>query len=156
MSSRQTRHRQARPRQWLIVADRPDDELWRSIRRVPPGTGILLLARLSARERRRLRHLARSRRLEITEEVKGDAARVHDARELRRALLKRTPMIFLSPVHPTSSHPDWQPVPPMRAAALARLGNRNLFALGGMDQRRYAKIAQLGFTGWAGISAFRI
>jgi hypothetical protein len=43
----------------------------------------------------------------------------------------------------------------MRAAALARLGRGEIFALGGMNRRRYAKIAPLGFIGWAGISAFR-
>jgi thiamine monophosphate synthase len=43
----------------------------------------------------------------------------------------------------------------MRAAALAALGSRKLIALGGMNAERYARIAQLGFMGWAGISAFR-
>ena len=80
---------------------------------------------------------------------------MHDVRELRRALLKRTPIILLSPIHPTQSHPDWRPQPRMRAAALARLARRKLFALGGMNRKRYAKIAPLGFIGWAGISAFR-
>jgi thiamine-phosphate pyrophosphorylase len=42
----------------------------------------------------------------------------------------------------------------MRAAALARLARRRLVALGGMDARRYAKIARLGFSGWAGIDAY--
>jgi hypothetical protein len=44
----------------------------------------------------------------------------------------------------------------MRAAALAALADRKLVALGGMNPKRYAKIAPLGFIGWAGISAFRI
>jgi hypothetical protein len=43
----------------------------------------------------------------------------------------------------------------MRAATLARLAGRRAIALGGMDARRYANIAQLGFIGWAGILAFR-
>jgi thiamine monophosphate synthase len=43
----------------------------------------------------------------------------------------------------------------MRAAALARLGRRNLFALGGMNARRFARVKELGFQGWAGITAFR-
>ena len=42
------------------------------------------------------------------------------------------------------------------AATLARLTGRNAVALGGMNAPRYAKIASLGFIGWAGISAFRI
>jgi hypothetical protein len=43
----------------------------------------------------------------------------------------------------------------MRAAAFARLAKRRAIALGGMDAQRYARLAQLGFIGWAGISAFR-
>jgi hypothetical protein len=43
----------------------------------------------------------------------------------------------------------------MRAATLAKLARGRAIALGGMDQTRYAKIAQLGFMGWAGIWAFR-
>jgi thiamine-phosphate pyrophosphorylase len=70
-------------------------------------------------------------------------------------MLALTPLIFLSPIHPTRSHPEWRALPRMRAAALARLGRRRLFALGGMNPKRYAKIARLGFIGWAGISAFR-
>jgi thiamine-phosphate pyrophosphorylase len=73
---------------------------------------------------------------------------------LRQALLGRTPLILLSPIHPTRSHPDRRPLPRMRAAALARLAKRRLVALGGMDARRYAKIARLGFSGWAGIDAY--
>jgi thiamine-phosphate pyrophosphorylase len=43
----------------------------------------------------------------------------------------------------------------MRAAALARLGGRNLLALGGMNARRFRRIERLGFYGWAAIDAFR-
>jgi len=83
------------------------------------------------------------------------AVRVHGSRELRRAMLARTPLILLSPLFRTSSHPDWKPIPRMRAGALARLGRRRLIALGGMDAQRYAAIAPLGFVGWAGISAWK-
>jgi thiamine-phosphate pyrophosphorylase len=76
-------------------------------------------------------------------------------RELRRALLARTPLILLTPLYPTGSHHDWKPIPHMRAAALARLGQRKLFALGGMNARKFARIRALGFQGWAGIWAFR-
>jgi thiamine-phosphate pyrophosphorylase len=75
--------------------------------------------------------------------------------ELRRALSAGTPLILLSPLYPTASHPDWKPLPRMRAAALARLGGRRLFAVGGMDARKFERVKKLGFQGWAGISAFR-
>jgi thiamine-phosphate pyrophosphorylase len=103
-----------------------------------------------------LRLFARSRGLSIVIEGTNSAARVHNLKELRRALLKRVPMILLSPLFETRSHPDWRPIPRMRAATLGRLGRRRLVALGGMNGKRYAKVAPLGFSGWARISAFRI
>jgi thiamine-phosphate pyrophosphorylase len=102
-----------------------------------------------------LRRAAAARRLILAFESHGEAARVHDSAELRQALLAGTPLILLSPIHPTSSHPGWRPLPRMRAAAIARLGRRRLIALGGMDARRFRRIERLGFQGWAGISAFR-
>jgi thiamine-phosphate pyrophosphorylase len=132
----------------LIVADPAG---LRRGKRLPPGTGILLLGHLPAAEMRRLRLTGAP----LAQEGRRGAARVHDVRELRRALLARTPLILLSPLFPTGSHPDWKPIPHMRAAALARLGQRKLFALGGMNARKFARIRALGFQGWAGISAFR-
>ena len=149
------KRRQTVPSPWLIADQRLDEELWRVARRLPRGSGILLLRELSAADRRRLRRLASQRGLTVVAEAEGKAARVHDSRELRRALLARTPLILLSPLFATRSHPDWRPLPRMRAAALARLGGRRLIALGGMDARRYARVAWLGFSGWAGIDAFR-
>jgi thiamine-phosphate pyrophosphorylase len=143
------------PERWLIVNDTIDPSRWRVLRTLARGSGVLVLDRLKVSEHRRLRNLARARGLTVVIETPRAASRVHDARELRDALLMRTPMILLSPMWPTRSHPDWKPLPRMRAAALARLGHRKLVALGGMNARRYAKIAPLGFIGWAGISAFR-
>jgi thiamine-phosphate pyrophosphorylase len=148
------RRRQTLPGQWLVADERLGDELWMAARALPLGSGILVLRRLDSKERRRLRHLAMLRGLRVERERPGRAARVHDVRELRQALLGRTPLILLSPIHPTRSHPDRRPLPRMRAAALARLARRRLVALGGMDARRYAKIARLGFSGWAGIDAY--
>ena len=127
-----------------------------AIARLARNSGVLVIGKLGAAERRRLRHVARLRGLTVAFENRGDAARVHDVRELRRALLRRTPLILLSPIYPTRSHPEWTPLPRLRAAALARLGGRQLIALGGMDERRFRRIERLGFQGWAGISAFRI
>ena len=141
------------PRQWLIVAGQTD---WiAAVRRLPRDSGILIVRTLSPRELRPLRQMARQRGLMIVKEQPRSAARVHDVDELRHAMLRRTPMILLSPLYPTRSHPDWKALPRMRAAALARLGGRNLFALGGMDAPKFARIERLGFKGWAGISAFR-
>jgi thiamine-phosphate pyrophosphorylase len=147
--------RQTKARRWLIVNEALGPELWTALGRLPRGSGVLLLQQLTASAARRLRHVARRRKLVVLEEKSRTAVRVHHARELRRALERRPQMILISPVYRTVSHPDWVPLPRMRAAALARLGKRRAVALGGMDEKRYAKIAQLGFIGWAGISAFR-
>ena len=143
--------RQTAPKQWLILRGADDREGLAAARRVSRGTGVLLLATLPSTETRRLR----LRGLVVVQEQRRIAARVHGLRELRPALLDGTPLIFLSPIYPTSTHPDWKPIPRMRAAALARLAGRKLLALGGMDARKFARIRRLGFQGWGGVSAFR-
>jgi len=145
------RRRQTAPQQWLIVRGADDRDGLAAARRLRSGNGVLLLGSIPMAEARRLG----LRGLTIVQERPRTAARVHDLRELRRALLARAPLIFLSPLHPTVSHPGWEPIPRMRAATLARLANRKLFALGGMNARKFARIRPLGFQGWAGISAFR-
>ena len=138
------------PRAWFIVS-RGGPQPAELLRRLPRGTGVLVVR---GAESARLRRLARSHRLTLVEESSAKAARVHDMRELRHALHRRTPVILLSPVFSTESHPEWRPIPRMRAAALARLGGRRLFALGGMNAKRFERVERLGFQGWAGISAW--
>jgi thiamine-phosphate pyrophosphorylase len=147
---------QSNPRRWFIIDGVIDSKLQARLRRMPMHSGILLLRKPNTAELRYLRSVARLHRFSIVTEGRRSATRVHDVRELRRALLTRMPLILLSPIYRTSSHPDWRSLPRMRAAALARLANRRLIALGGMDARRYATVKPLGFIGWAGISAFRI
>ena len=141
------------PSQWFIV-DRPlDSEMRLLLRRLPPGAGILVLDGFGSPE---LTRLASARETTLIHEGEGNATRVHNVRELRSALLRRTQLVLLSPIYPTSSHPGRPPIPRMRAAALARLAGRRLIALGGMDAQRFKRVERLGFQGWAGISAFRI
>jgi thiamine-phosphate pyrophosphorylase len=99
--------------------------------------------------------VAASRDLTIVIEARSTAARVHNINELTRARLRRTPLILVSPIFATRSHPDWKPLPRMRAAALAQLANRRAIALGGMDEKGFGRVRRLGFVGWAGISAWR-
>ena len=157
MKRRQTRI----PRQWLIADDRMGDELLAAVRKLPPGSGVLFLYRDMPPAKRsrllaRLRRIAKRRRVTIADEAAGEAARVHDAREMREAGLERVPLLFLSPVNRTRSHPQWAPLPRMRAAALLRLASAPVIALGGMDARRFAEVRRLGFDGWAGIDAWRL
>jgi len=141
------------PRQWLIVDRPPSEPDWQAIRHLRRGSGVLLVSPIHAEARRQLHAIARTRELMVVSERLG--VRVHNQRELTRAMLRRAPMILISPLFKTASHPDWRPLPRMRAGALARLARRRAIALGGMNKKRYAKIASLGFIGWAGISAFR-
>ena len=143
------------PKQWLVIAGREGDRALSAARRMRPRSGVLITGDAQlARIPLRLRIAARTRRLLIIAEHQGTAARVHDLREIRRARLRKTPLLFLSPLFPTATHPDWHPQPRMRAAALARLAGRPLIALGGMTERRFARVRALGFDGWAGIGAW--
>jgi len=153
-------HRQSeKPSEWLILDARLGADWQRTIRKLPHGSGVLLLRHeLSARERRKLLALlnpiARARRLKVMDGGTRCAARVHNVRELRRASAARVPLILLSPIFTTRSHPEWKPLPRMRAAALARLAKRRAIALGGMNRRRFRAVQKLGFIGWAGIGGW--
>lgn len=147
------------PHQWLIADERLGEELWTALRSLPRGSGVLVLYRDMPKAQRArllagLRRLGRVRGLTIADECSGQAARIHDVRELRTAGLRRVRLLFLSPLYPTRSHPDWEPIPRMRAAALARLARALVVALGGMNPRRFRRLDGLGFHGWAGIDAW--
>jgi thiamine-phosphate pyrophosphorylase len=153
-------HRQTEiPSEWLILDARLGHRWWGAVRKLPRGSGVLLLRHeLPQRERRKLlallRPIATARRLRVIDEEGRSAARVHNARELRLALTARVPLILLSPIFATRSHAEWKPLPRMRAAALARLTKRRAFALGGMNRQRFRAIQKLGFIGWAGIDGW--
>lgn len=145
--------RQTIPEQWLIADSRLGGDLWTVVGKLPRGSAVLVLRPLRPVERRRLRHLARLRSLTL---IPGaEATRVHNMRELRHAMTARRQWVLISPIHETRSHPSWRPLPRMRAATLARLSGRRVIALGGMNGNRFAKVAPLGFAGWAGIDAWR-
>lgn len=146
------------PQEWLITDARLGDVV-AVVRRLPRGTGVLVRQHdLPPAKRRsllrRLRRLARGRNLVIVDEADGRSARVHDARELRQALLRGSELIFLSPVYLTRTHPGWSPLPRMKAAALRQLSSKPVLALGGMNARRYRRVAPLGLAGWGGIDGW--
>lgn len=91
-------HRQTTPKQWLILDNRIDPEHWQTLRKLSRGSGVLVLQSFGAMDNRYLRRLSRARRLTIVVETPRSARRVHNSRELTRALLKRTPLILLSPL----------------------------------------------------------
>ena len=147
------------PDVWLITDERIGPELLQRIRRLPRGTGVLIRHHgLPPPERRALlrqvRTIAGSRGLVVLDDAKGRVARVHSMQELRRALPAGPDLLFLSPLFPTRTHPDWEPLGRMRAAALVRIAKQPVLALGGMDAGRFSHLKKLGFSGWGGIDAF--
>jgi thiamine-phosphate pyrophosphorylase len=153
------KRRQTLPRQWLVADRRLDGQMWDAVRALPRGSGVLILYRdLPGNSRAKiiakLRRLAATRDLLLVDEAAGQGARVHDMKEIRQAGIAGIPILFLSPMFPTRSHPGRKPLKRMRAAALLRLAKSPVFALGGMDERRFRRIQRLGFSGWAGIDAW--
>jgi len=81
---------------------------------------------------------------------------VHDGREARRARRARAAAVFISPLHPTRSHPD---APALGRAAwlrLARLSATQAIALGGMTRARARALNRGGGidAGWAAIDTW--
>ena len=158
---------------WLMTDERLGDALLDAVRRVPPGGGVVFRHyATSARERRRLflavRRIAHARGLLVTAvgPLPGAAGRhnggrplsaaAHDRREALRAARHGARFLFVSPVFPTRSHPGAPALGAMAAARIARGLGVQVIALGGMDERRFRRIARLGFDGWAAIDAFAL
>lgn len=149
----------ARPAAWLLTDERIDGELWAVLRKLPQGSGIVvrhgsLSPRVRARMMLRVRTVAKLRGITLLDEQRSRIARVHSAKELGKALLRDPQLLFLSPLFPTRTHPDWTPLPRMKAAVLARLSPRPIHALGGMDRRRFARVRRLGFAGYGAIDGW--
>jgi len=151
--------RQSVPKQWLVADTRSGTDPGRLLHRMPRGSGVLLIHGDMAKGERarllsRLRIVARLRGLVIIDELRREAMRVHDMRELRKAGLSRIPLIFISPLFATRSHPGWKPLARLKAAALLRLAKAPAIALGGMSPQRFKRVERLDFQGWAGIDAW--
>lgn len=81
---------------------------------------------------------------------------VHDAHEARRARRAKAGGVFISPLHPTRSHPG---APALGRAAwlrLARLSSAQAIALGGMNPARARALNRASRVnpGWAAIDAW--
>lgn len=155
---------------WLMTDERLGDGVLAAVRRLPPGAGVVFRHRaLPPRERHRLfvkvRRIARARGLAVLAVgplpgVDGRhggprplSAPAHDRRQAIAAARAGARFLFVSPVYPTRSHPGARALGPMKAARIARGLGASTIALGGMDARRWRRIARLGFDGWAAIDA---
>jgi thiamine-phosphate pyrophosphorylase len=172
------RSRQPLPRVWLMTDERIGDALWDALARLPRGSGVIFRHYRTPDRRalfERVRTVTRCRGLVLL--LAGDpreaaawradgvhgrsphrrvprpllrTAPAHDARELARA---RSHAVLVSPVFETRSHPGGRTLGALRFAALARRSGVPVIALGGMDARRFRRLARLGAYGWAGIDA---
>jgi thiamine-phosphate pyrophosphorylase len=164
--------RQSLPRLWLMTDERQGEALFAAIARLPRGAGIVFRHySLEPAERRalwqRVRSAARTRGLTLV--VAGPSlpgadgshnragralrtASAHNLREIRAAERAGAQLIFLSPVHPTRSHPGAPALGPRRFALLAHQARVPVIALGGMDAGKARTLG--GAYGWAGIDAW--
>lgn len=168
------RRRHSLPRIWMMTDERQGGGLLQAVERLPAGAGIVFRHySLPQPERRALFEEVRSvaRRKGFTLLLAGPAARarawgadgshgsgrgaglrtapVHNLREIRAAERAGAAAIFLSPVHPTSSHPGAPTLGSARFTLLARRTHLPAIALGGMNAGRARRLRRA--YGWAGI-----
>jgi thiamine-phosphate pyrophosphorylase len=172
--------RQPLPRLLLMTDERIGDGLWSALARLPRGSGVVFrhhatppaarrqlfqAVRRFARRRRLLLVLAGDLRTACAWQADGVHGRIRQrvpkrmlhtspAHDLRELAVGRPDLVFVSPVFATRSHPEASALGPLRLAMLARRSACPVIALGGMDPRRFRRVARLGAYGWAGIDAW--
>ena len=159
---------------WLMTDERMGERLWSALRRLPPGAGVVFRHHATppaARQAllRRVERIATARRLALMVTGGGSgkagvhglgcgcgllSTSAHDRRQAIAGVRVGAAVLFVSPVFATRSHPGAPALGPMRAARIGRGLGAWVVALGGMDARRWRRIARLGFDGWAAIDAW--
>lgn len=169
------------PSEWLMTDERIGSRLWEAIARLPPGRAGIVFRhyRLAAADRHRLggkiAALARARGLtlavardeRLARQLGADLAHnpraptdalpfslsVHDESQALAARHAGAALVFVSPVHPTASHPGMPALGVEEAFRLARAAGCPAIALGGMDRTAFREMRSQ-FHGWAGIGAW--
>jgi thiamine-phosphate pyrophosphorylase len=164
--------RQPLPRLWLMTDERLGDRLLDVVARLPDEAGIVFRHySLAEAERRSLFDRVRAAAagpvllagppaLAARWGADGSHGRhagattapAHDLAEIRAAEQVKAALVFLSPVFPTTSHPEAQALGPARFAMLAGQTGLPVIALGGMNAARAEALS--GAYGWAGIDAW--
>lgn len=174
------------PRRWLMTDERIGERLWLAIDRLPEGDGGIVFRHYSLGTADRLQlgrqvaAAARERQLSLAvagsaglaEELGADllhnpdsdtesalpiSLAVHDDEEARFAQKRGAALAFIAPIYSTRSHPAGQPLGVDRAADLAQMVACPVIALGGMDEERFAALANAfpgRFHGYAGIDCW--
>lgn len=157
-----------------MTDERLGDGLWAALRRLPRGSGVVFrhyATPLPERRAvfRRVVRVARARGLVVVrageragfgeDGVHGGergsglrTAAAHDRREAAAAVRRGAAVLFVSPVFATRSHPGTGGLGGRKARRIAQGLPVVAIALGGMDARRFQKLA--GFGGWAAIDAW--
>ncbi len=163
------------PLVWLMTDERMGNALWPALRALPPGAGVVFRHHATQPDARRalflrVRRIAAARRLALVvagpqrfgrspTHGQGPAGSrpatwpAHDRREAAAGIVRGATTLFVSPVFATRSHPGAPGIGVMAARRIAAGRKVRIVALGGMDARRFRRIAHLGFDGWAAIDA---
>ena len=170
------------PRAWLMTDERMGDRLWTAIDRMPIKHSGIVFRHYSLPEdvratlARRIADICHRRSLALAVAGNEDLAltsgadlvhnpaetplrlpfsrSVHSIDEAEAARSAGAAIVFVSPVYPTSSHPDAKPLGRPLARRIAQAAGVPAIALGGMDASKYARLQRDGFYGWAGIDAW--
>lgn len=169
------------PTMWLMTDERMGGLLWRGVDQLWGDSGIVFRHHRTDPEAkmaigRRLAEICKRRDFAFA--VAGDEAfartlgadlvhnpdepplilpfsrSVHSIEEAEAAKAEGASLVFVSPVHPTRSHPEAKPLGKPLALRIAKAAGVPAIALGGMDKRKFAGLKRDGFHGWAGIDAF--
>ncbi|MDY0959288.1 thiamine phosphate synthase [Sphingomonas sp. CFBP8993] len=161
------------PVTWLMTDERLGDGLWRALRCLPPGSGVVFRHHATPPAARRAIHrrvwrIAKARRLVLLVAgggLPGDGVHrhgrttgvrswpAHDQTEAVQGWKAGADLLFVSPIHPTRSHPGAPSLGPARAARIGRELGLPRIALGGMDAARFRALRGR-FHGWAAIDAW--
>lgn len=170
------------PRSWLMTDERLGEHLWAAIDRLTPKeSGIVFRHHSTAPEPRsaigrRIADICARRGFTLAVARDEGLARtlgaalvhnpaelpvrlpfsrsVHSLDEAQAAREAGAALVFVSPVHPTRSHPAAKPLGKPLALRIAKTAGVPAIALGGMDRRKFAGLQRDGFYGWAGIDAW--
>lgn len=176
--------RQPLPRLWMMTDERQGDTLFDSLRRLPPGSGVVfrhyglkpkdrrgLFLDVQAEARRRNLIVMLGGKPQLAEAWGADGSHglsgaqvsargllrstgVHDLMELKAAERAGADLVFVSPLFPTRSHPGAPALGPVRFALIAREARVPVIALGGMNPVRARRLGGLNVYGWAAIDAW--
>ena len=169
------------PREWLMTDERIGERLWEAVDGLPSGAGVVFRHyETSAHERvmmaRRIADLCRERGLSLSVARDVELAELLNARlvhnpasdpgtlsfsrsahsldEARAGCDSGASLIFLSPLFPTRSHPNAEPLSREEASAIVAGCPVPIIALGGVNRARFEEVRRDGYYGWAGIDAW--